>query len=330
MSDKPKKVPMTLLVDDSCPLVHVLRYQHNDAHGGPPLTQDGRPLVDTIPNAFLDRFCDVVERNGMAGKFSIIPSPAGRGDVVRGIEGFDPALTRAWLDTAKARLGGRFDFTPEILTHTRALDLDTGRYYEQNESDWSQTQNRRSLERYLATALDLLQQAGVQPTGITSCWVFGERVEAEYLAAMAAALKQVCDLDFGWYYLHIWDAYPSSRPHIAYAQGKTVLVSINSTVDDYFWETIEVGRTDEDFINHVTDSFLTEDGREGAVRRVVDAGGWPVFMTHWQSYFSNGNETGLAVLDRLGRRITATMKDEVEWVSCSEMARRTVQEFSER
>ena len=86
------KIPITLLVDDSCPLVHVYRNHWVDVHGREPRTGDGRLLVEVISNEFLNRFCDVVERHGMAGKFSIIPSPAGRGDVVRGIEGFDPAL----------------------------------------------------------------------------------------------------------------------------------------------------------------------------------------------------------------------------------------------
>ncbi len=329
MSDNLKKVPMTLLVDDSCPLIHVLHYQMRDVQAGTPVTGDGRPLVDTVPNAFLDRFCDVVERNGIAGKFSIIPSPAGKGDVVRGIEGFDPALTRTWLDTVKKRLSGHFDFTPEILTHTRALDLETGKYLDLNESDWSQTQDRRKLEPYLVNALSILKQAGIQPTGITSCWVFGQNVEAEYLASMAAALKQVFNLDFGWYYLHIWDAYPDTRPYIAYAKGKTALVAINSTVDDYCWETIEVGQTDEAFINKITDYYLTEDGKGGAIRRVIDAGGWPILMSHWQSFFSNGNETGLAVLDRLGKRVATALEGEVEWISCSEMARRTLKEAGE-
>ena len=46
-------------------------------------------------------------------------------------------------------------------------------------------------------------------------------------------------------------------------------------------------------------------------------------MTHWQSLFSNGLETGLAVLDELGRRVQGALADEVEWVTCMEMARRT-------
>lgn len=324
MKHEINKIPITLLVDDSCPLVHVYRHHWVDVHGREPKTGDGRTLVEVISNEFLGRFCDVVERHGMAGKFSIIPSPAGRGDIVRGIEGFDPALTQEWLRTAKTRLGERFDFSPEGISHNLALNLETGEWLHEGESIWSQNQDRATLTPYLARSVELLQAAGIEPSGFTSCWVFGQKVEAEYIASMVAVQRQVMHKNLSWYFLHIWDQYPATRPYVAYAQEGTFLVSINSTVDDYFWETIDTNRTDEAFIGMVTDRLLTEDGKRGAIREVIDAGGWPVLMTHWQSYFSNGNETGLAVLDRLGQRVAAALADEVSWASCSELAQRTV------
>jgi hypothetical protein len=318
------KIPITLLVDDSCPLIHVYRNHWVDVHNNLPQTRDGRPLLEYIPNAFLERFCDVVERRGLAGKFSIVPAPGGLGDIVHGIAGFDAQLTRDWLNTAQRRLSERFDFCPEGITHNLAVDLASGKMLDAGESVWSQTQDRRSLTPYLVRELELLRDAGIAASGMTSCWVFGQKVEAEYIAAMVAAQKQVNDLDSSWYFLHIWDDYPETRPYIAFAQGKTTLVSINSTVDDFFWETINSPRSDAEFINTVADQLLTADGRGGAIRRVIDAGGWPVLMTHWQSFFSNGSETGLAVLDELGRRVQQALANEVSWATCSEIARRTL------
>ena len=326
MSRSPNpRVPITLLVDDSCPLVHVYRYHWEDVHHRPPQTGYGQPLVDVIPNDFLDRFCDVVTRHNMAGKFSIVPAPAGLGDIVHGIQGHDPQLTRQWLNTAKTRLGGRFDFTPEGITHNLTVDLETGQMLDQGESNWSQTQKRATLTPYLTRSLQLLKDAGIDANGNTSCWVFGQQVEAEYIAALVAAQKAVNQRDFSWYFLHIWHRYPDTRPYVAYARDNTVLVAINSCVDDFFWETIDDPRTDRAYIESVTDKLLTADGKAGGIRDVLDAGGWPVLMTHWQSFFSNGLETGLAVLDELGRRITTSLADEVEWTSCMELARRTAQ-----
>ncbi len=321
------RVPIALLVDDSCPLVHVYRYHWADVHKRRPSTADGRPLLDVVPNSFLDHFCDVVERHGMAGKFSIVPAPASLGDIVRGIEGHDPDLTKRWLATARTRLAGHFDFCPEGLTHNLAVDLATGAPLDVGESIWSQTQDRTKLTPYLVRELELLKAAGMDCTGITSCWVFGQQVEAEYLAAIVAAQKVVYDRDFSWYYLHIWHRHPNSRPYVAYAREGTTLVSINSTVDDFFWQTIDSPRTDAAYVASVADHLLTRDGRGGAIRAVLDAGGWPILMTHWQSFFANGLETGLAVLDELGRRVSTALAGEVEWSSCMELARRTVAEW---
>ncbi len=116
-------MPISLIVDDSCPLIHVYHFHREDVHGSCPYTSDGRLLLDTILNAFLNRFCDVVEVHGIAGKFSIIPVPAGRGDILSGIEGHDPAITREWLGTVKRWLSDRFDFCPEMLTHNLAMNL---------------------------------------------------------------------------------------------------------------------------------------------------------------------------------------------------------------
>ena len=321
-----KRVPIALLIDDSCPLVHVYRYHWEDVHKKAPMTDDGRPLLDVVPNSFLDRFCDVVQRHGMAGKFSIVPAPAGLGDVVHGIEGFDPQLTRAWLTTVQTRLGARFDFCPEGLTHNLAVDLKTSAFLPVGELEWSHTQDRTTLTPYLIRQLELLQAAGIDATGFTSCWTFGQKVEAEYIAAMVAAQKAVYQRDFSWYFLHIWHRFPDSRPYIAYARAGATLVSINSTVDDFFWATINSPRTDPAYIAAITDQLLTADGQAGAIRDVLKAGGWPILMNHWQSFFSNGLETGLAVLDLLGERISAVLADEVEWMSCLEIAQRAVLE----
>ncbi|MGQ9631637.1 MAG: hypothetical protein ACUVXI_15205 [bacterium] len=316
-----RRIPIALLVDDSCPIVHVFRYHWEDVHNQRPFTKDGRPLVDTIPNDFLERFCDVVEAHNMAGKFSIVPAPAGRGDIVRGIEGHDPKLTREWLNVVRRRLGRRFDFCPEGITHNLTLDLETGGFLDQSEVAWSQTQTRETLTPYLIYQLQLLKEAGIDATGVTSPWVFGIQVEEEYISAIVEAQRSVYNRDFSWYFLHILDSKPSSRPWIAFEEGSTKLVSIPSTVSDYWWQTIDSPRADRAFIEGIADEILTADGRGGAIRRVIDSGGVPVLLTHWQSLFSNGLETGLAVLDEVGLRVAQSIGDEVEWHTCMELTR---------
>jgi hypothetical protein len=326
MSETDRAVPITLLVDDACPIVHVFREHWVNVHHRPPQTADGRPLATSVPGAFLDRFCDVMDSSGMAGKFSIVPSPAGKGDVVRGIaleEGFAPQETRAWLDTARARLSARFDFCPEMITHDLTLDLATGALLDVGENEWSQTQDRASLTPYITRALDLLRRAGFDCTGVTSPWVFGQQVEPEYQAAIVAAQRAVYGRDRSWYFLHMRHDRPQTRPWVAIAEGPVRLVAVASTVRDVWWETIDSPRTDRAWIESLADAVLAADGRGGAVRRVLDAGGWPVLLTHWQSLYSNGLETGLQVMAEVGRRVAA-LGGEVQWCTCTELARRTL------
>jgi hypothetical protein len=323
-NDEP--IPISLLLDDSCPLVHVYRYHRVDVDHREPSTTDGRRLLDTIPNSFLDRFCDVVGEHGISGKFSIVPEPAGLGSVDRGITGFDPALTTAWNTTVQRRLPDRWDFSPEGLTHNLAVNLATGKSIEQGESAWSQSQNRETLTPYLARGLSRLKNAGFDASGVTSPWVFGIQVEPEYAAAIAAAQQEVYGRNLSWYFLHGRTDQPGIRPVISHqdpAPGprQRTVVSIPATIDDAWWRTIDSPEAGPEFANQVADRLLTADGRLGAIRAALDRDSWPILVTHWQSLFSNGLETGLLALDELGRRVTQCLGAEVRWTTCLEMAR---------
>ena len=85
MNDNTKrKIPVCLDIDDHTPFVNVFWY-HREDH----LTDDGRPIVKDIERDFLDDFCDVIERNNVRGKLTVVPMPGGdRGDIAHGIKGY--------------------------------------------------------------------------------------------------------------------------------------------------------------------------------------------------------------------------------------------------
>ena len=196
------RIPIALLLDDSAPGIHIYEAHSRDVHGRA-ATRDGRPLLPRIPNSFLDDFADVAVRHGLAGKFSIVPNPGGRGNIPDQIRGVPPEAARQWLETVQSRLASRFDFSPEMITHNMTLDLATGRFLDLNEHEWSQTQNRRRLTPYIAHALSLLKGAGVDATGVTSPWTFGSQVVDEYEAAIVAAQEQVYGRELSWYFCHM-------------------------------------------------------------------------------------------------------------------------------
>ena len=105
-----KKLPISLIIDDPAPRVFVY-YEHAKSR----ILPDGRPLVNEVPNQFLLDFCDVIEKWGMKGKFSVVPMPGGRGDIVKGIPGFPQNEIQEWLEIARTRVAPRFSICPEML-----------------------------------------------------------------------------------------------------------------------------------------------------------------------------------------------------------------------
>ena len=332
------KTPISLIIDDSAPMVHVYRV-HAES------TKDGRPLADIVPNAFLDKFCALVAQYAIKGKFSIVPAPAGAGDIVNGIPGYAMSDIKYWLDTVKRRLADFFDFCPEMLTHNKALDLRTGEYFAEDEKSWSFKQDRTALAPYISHALKILKDAGIDATGVTSPWNFGEEVEQEYIAAIVEAQKQIYGRRISWYFLHCIFGKPGVKPWVAYKEGNVgeacaegadgegadgegadvegadgaALVSIPATVNDYFWQTIDTTRADDEYIRSIADNYITEDGADGDILNVLNSGGWPILVTHWQSLFSNGLETGLKALELVACRVDRHMMDRVEWKTSMEM-----------
>ena len=98
-----KKMPISLIIDDPAPRVFVY-YEHADTR----YTKDGRPLLTEIPNSFLSNFCDVMERYGLKGKFSVVPMPGGRGDIVNGIPEFAKSEIDEWLEIVRSRVAKNF------------------------------------------------------------------------------------------------------------------------------------------------------------------------------------------------------------------------------
>lgn len=305
-----KKVPISLIIDDPAPVISVYH-----EHAKSRTTKDGRPLIPTFPNQMLFDFCDIIERHGIKGKFSVVPMPGNKGDIVRGLEGVDQREVDEWLDTVKARVTPAFTLGPEVLTHHKAVDLATGAALDIRENEWSFLQDRTTLTPYIARALSILREAGIEAIGLTSPWDFGIKVEEEYAHAISRAVKDVNGSDVAWYFLRARRDVPNARPWVALEEDGRTLVSIPATTRDVIWQTIDSTDTSEEYVRRIADALITDDGTDGQILRVLETDGYPILVTHWQSLASNGLFTGLRVLDEVGRRINQFLSDRVEWMS---------------
>jgi len=318
------KVPISLIIDDPTPRVSVYFEHAKDK-----FTKDGRPLVQEVPNSLLDDFCDVVDKYGLKGKFTVVPMPGGRGYITDpdGIGEFSREEIVEWIDTAITRLGGNFSFCPEMLTHATALDVDTGELYDINEFEWSKKQTKETFVPYIALAMEVLNEAGFDICGTSSPWGFGNMVKDEYFPAISEALYSVNGKKRAWVFCEMASAERMTRPYLAYEKDDFKVVSIPGSIGDGFWQTKDTTEDSEEYIRSVADVYISEDGKTGSIIDVLERGGYPILLTHWQSMHSNGLNTGLKALEIVAERVNKHLSERVEWMSFEEIMNMIVEKF---
>lgn len=315
-------VPVSLIIDDGAPLINVYWWHAAEEQGSDaPVQKSGEPVVRDVAPDFLRDFVGVISRNGIRGKFSVLPYPAGLGKITEGWPGCDVSALKSWVETVRMEVMPRMDITPELLTHAKTLDLKTFRLLDENERNWAAHQTAATLTPYIATALRFLNEAGLEATGVTSPWDLGKEVVAEYRCAILAAMREVNGRGQTWYFLDANCDGTRFLSEVVVRDGRHWLVSIVSQCPDFLWQTMETQETSPAYVRSTADLYLTEDGQEGRLTELFRAGTPMVFHTHWQSMYSNGRRTGLRVLDEVGRRVQALWGPQVRWTKCSELAR---------
>ena len=314
-------LPLTFIFDDPAPLInaywwHVSESQESDH----PTQASGERIAAAIPVDFLRRFIDVASRWGVKGKFSVLPYPAGLGAITEGWAGCDERGLSTWLDLVRQHITPLMDITPEILTHAKTLELDSRTLLPENEREWSRHQTAATMTPYISYALEILNDADLEATGVTSPWDFGIDVESEYQLAIRDAMRQVNSRSNTWYFLHSENEKTDFHSRVVYRSDDIWQVSLYSQVFDNLWNTMENRQSSDEYVAAVAGGYLSADGSTGRLAELFEAGTPMICCTHWQSLFSNGRHTGLRALDEVCRRIATLWGDEVEWMKCSELA----------
>jgi hypothetical protein len=229
------KRPISLIIDDPAPVVSTFYESGMSGTSNFPSnklyhqTKDGRPLLKTFSNDFLYQFCDIIEKWDIRGKYSVVPMPGNKGDIVNGIEGVDPKEVDEWLRVVKERVAPRFSICPEMLSHNLAVDVESGKPLEVSEWLWAASQTRRTLTPYIEKAFTLLRDAGLESFGVTSPVNFGIQCEEEYAAAISEAAERVTGRKHAWYFLRGLRETPNAKPWVQLEEEGRVLVSIPAT-----------------------------------------------------------------------------------------------------
>lgn len=328
------RTPLSLIVDDSCPVINLTYYWIQQRHTWkarhqpniPPDRWEGdaaqlKKIPPTIPADFAWEWAEWCWENGVKGKFSLIPYPAGVGRVDEGFPAqvFEKSQIheyQSWLRIYREIIWPNFDLTPEMLTHTAVVDLETFSLTEEWEQvEWVDPPVDNRLTDYIITAMEMLNNVGITCEGVTSPGAFGKRQEAAYSKAVLTASQEINNDPRPFYFLWLkHDELPDVPIWHADKEKGIAIASIVACAGDWFggWTGYDLGNADR---------FITEDGQGGRLPPILEKELPCVLVGHWPGFYFNGEKLGFDVLKTVKSRLDNYDPDGTKtlWMKTSEI-----------
>jgi hypothetical protein len=324
------RVPVSFIIDDSTCLVNLNKFaipQFAAAWGDQSNYHKyrWREWPNEIPDDFVRRFGEWCGEHGVKGKYSIVPYPACVGRLDRELPGWTPREVESSLELVRRLMMPNWDIHPEMITHTRVLDLKTGHPYQDRTPrfmenwDWTRGRSTDEMTDYLAYALQILKNAGLSCEGITTPGGFGNQVPAELAQGTLRACRAVFAAEIPHYFRDLYDSGTRSvAPRVLYASGldgsdPRCVVSVIGCTGDWTggWDCTEPGGADR---------YITLDGRSGRLVEVIERGEPACLVSHWTGIYFNGQQTGFKIFQEVVRRLNARY-DNLVWMKLAELSR---------
>ena len=305
------KVPVSLIIDDGSPVN--LYYFHD-------LMREHELIV---PIEQVLRFASICKKNGVRGKFSVVPMPCNLGRLDKGLSHCPWEHVQQFIKAVRENVAPMFSLTPEIISHYWAFDVKTERVLDVREDIYFSTLTAEQIADYVSYAIQILCNVDLIPEGVTSPWMTGIDNEQNYAEGIGMAFKRTLNKDQTFYFLH--NQATIKAPKVMCNSPETgKVVSIPRDFPDVFWPGNDPGNDEEAKrkIKNGIDGIISEDGRSGQFVNLLDAERPLVFIAHWQSLFSDGRFYGLDGFEALMERVTRYFGDKVEWLTFKEIADR--------
>ncbi|MGE5406343.1 MAG: hypothetical protein ACM3NR_01420 [Methanosarcina sp.] len=322
------RVPVSLIIDDSTCLV-------NMAHFGIPqfgevfpeqYRQDWRKLPREIPDSFVREFGEWSQENGVKGKYSIVPYPACTGWVSRFIPGWTEKELKSSLSLVRELIMPNWDIHPEMVSHTRVIDIKTGKPYpyataEYMENwEWSQKKSADELAAYQSYALNILRDAGLNCEGLTTPGGYGGKNQDNLALGTKQAVQDVFGAEISHYFRDVFTEKGTSvAPKVLYPSGldgsnPSCVVSIYGCTEDWFgnWDGLQPGSPD---------LMITSDLSAGRLVDVIGSGEPAILVCHWPGIYFNGEKTGFNILKEVKKRLDQKYGSKLIWMRMNEIAR---------
>jgi len=281
-------------------------------------------------------FADYVEEFGIRGKFTLLPRPAGQGRIDQSVNGYSAAELKELLDIVRERIAPRMDITPEVLTHTMALDPETGALLPHSETAWvshlAGTGQISKLQAYIRHAYQILHNVGLKPRGLTvggmsdpSGIAKGEMVldgyHREPLGQALLSVEREFSSDVRTSFM--WTGGPPilagakerRAPEACYTAKDGARVFAIHSIDDIALCTLH-GQAD---LQKEIDALVSPDLEKGALIADAEAGKILAITLHTQTLNSRNTGQGLQLAREVTRRLKQRYGARLVWKSTLEL-----------
>ena len=321
------RVPVSMIIDDSTTLV-------NMAHFGIPqfaevfpdnYKQDWRKLPREIPDSFVREFGEWCLDNGVKGKYSVVPYPACTGWVNQFIPGWTKKELQQSLDLIRKVIVPNWDIHPEMISHTRVIDLKTGRPFNyatpayMENWEWSQNKSTDELAAYQTYALQILKDAGLYCEGITTPGGYCGQNKDNLAISTLESVREVFGAEIPHYFRDLYTKKGISvAPQVRFASdlhssSPKCVVSIIGCTGDWFggWDGLVPGNVDK---------FISEDLQSGRMVDVIESGEPAIMVSHWPGIYYNGKKIGFSILKEIVSRLNQKYNN-LKWMKLAEISR---------
>ena len=323
------RVPLSFIIDDSTCLVNMGHYcMPQFATAWPERDNYKKPWQTwprEIPDSFVREFGQWCAGQGVKGKYSVVPYPACVGWLDRELPGWSRKQLQASLKLVRDLMVPNWDIHPEMITHTRVIDLKTGRPLPEISPATMENSYPRSkksvdeLAAYLAYALRILKNCDLPCEGVTTPGGFGNLVKSELSLAVHEAVRDVYGSELPHYFKYVVNGDESAQPKLEHVRDldssdPKVTVNIPACTGDWF------GGWDGDRKSE-GDRYANHDATSGRMVELIKRGEPAVMLCHWPGMYTQGTKQGFAAFKKVVKALAARYGNQTIWMKISEIGR---------
>jgi len=329
VEDPRTRVPASFIIDDSTCLVNMGHFCMPQFAAAWPDRPVYRKPWNTwpreIPDTFVREFAEWCAAQGVKGKYSVVPNPACVGWLDRGLPGWSRRQLQDSLKLIRNVLLPNWDIHPEMITHTRVIDLKTGRPLAEigpatMENSYPRTKvSVDYLASYLAYALRILKNCDLPCEGVTTPGGFGNMVKSELSLAAQQALRDVYQTEIPHYFKYVRGNDESTEPvleHLNKKNGNTPELTVNVPAGTGDWFGGWDGDRDPE-----GPRYCNADASAGRMVDLIERGQPAVMLCHWPGMYSQGTKRGFAAFQGVVTALNTKYRDRMQWMKLSEIAR---------